>query len=133
MGESQSAGWSAEAESRAAGPIEGEAKRLRVVEIAQRYDLDRPYNGARRTGQVLEEIERSEQRIGFLYSGFTADVDWIDSGRAGVPIGYTDFGARCASNIRLHTVISQRCLISDGLYRGPRTEPPQRQSAHAIQ
>ena len=62
MGESQSAGWSAEAVSRAAGPIEGEAKRLRVVEIAQRYDLDRPYNGARRTGQGLEEIERSEQR-----------------------------------------------------------------------
>ena len=36
---------------------------MRVVEIAQRYDLDRPYNGARRTGQVLEEIERSEQRV----------------------------------------------------------------------
>ena len=63
MGESQSAGWSAEAVSRAAGPIEGEAKRSRVVEIAQRYDLDRPYNGARRTGQVLEEFERSEQRF----------------------------------------------------------------------
>ena len=33
------------------GTNEGEADRLRVVEIAQRYDLDRPYNGARRTGQ----------------------------------------------------------------------------------
>lgn len=32
MGESQSAGWSAEAASRVAGPIEGEAERLRVVE-----------------------------------------------------------------------------------------------------
>jgi hypothetical protein len=40
------------------GTNEGEAERLRVVEIAQRYDLDRPYNGAARTGVVLEEFER---------------------------------------------------------------------------
>jgi hypothetical protein len=41
MGESQSAEWSAEARSRC-GTNEGEAECLRVVEIAERYDLDRP-------------------------------------------------------------------------------------------
>ena len=41
MGESQSAGWSAEA-GLAGETNEGEAECLRVVEIAQRYYLDRP-------------------------------------------------------------------------------------------
>jgi len=40
MGESQSAGWSAEAADFIRN--EGEAECLRVVEIAQRYYLDRP-------------------------------------------------------------------------------------------
>jgi hypothetical protein len=43
---------------------EGEAECLRVVEIAQRYDLDRPYNEALPDGAELEEFERSEHRLG---------------------------------------------------------------------
>lgn len=50
MGESQSAGWSAEAASRAAGPIEGEAERLRGVEAAD-TTLTAHKMGRYRTGQ----------------------------------------------------------------------------------
>lgn len=50
MGESQSAGWSAEAVSRAAGPIEGEAECLRVVEAAG-TTLTAHKMGRYRTGQ----------------------------------------------------------------------------------
>jgi hypothetical protein len=42
---------------------EGEAECLRGVEIAQRYYLDRPYNGAPPDGAELEEFERSERRL----------------------------------------------------------------------
>jgi hypothetical protein len=62
MGESQSAEWSAEEVSRACGTNEGEAECLRGVEIATRYDLDRPYNGALSDGAELKEIERSEHQ-----------------------------------------------------------------------
>lgn len=50
MGESQSAGWSAEAVSHAAGPIEGEAERLRGVEAAG-TTLTAHKMGRYRTGQ----------------------------------------------------------------------------------
>ena len=39
---------------------EGDAERLRVVEIAQRYDLDRVYNGEISGWQSHETPERSE-------------------------------------------------------------------------
>jgi hypothetical protein len=50
MGESQSAGWSAEEVSRVAGPIEGEAERSRVVEAAG-TTLTAHKMGRYRTGQ----------------------------------------------------------------------------------
>lgn len=50
LGESQSAGWSAEEVSRAAGPIEGEAERLRGVEAAG-TTLTAHKIGRYRTGQ----------------------------------------------------------------------------------
>jgi hypothetical protein len=55
MGGSQSAGWSAEAVDLSA--TKGERECLRVVE-AEGTTLTGPYNGATRTGAVLEEFER---------------------------------------------------------------------------
>jgi len=46
------------------GRNEGEAERFRVVEIAQRYDLDRVYNGEISGWQSHKENERSEHRQG---------------------------------------------------------------------
>ena len=59
LGVSQSAGRSAEEACRR-GTNEGEAQCLRGVEIAPRYYLDRPYNGALPDGAELKEFERSE-------------------------------------------------------------------------
>lgn len=65
MGESQSAGWSAEAASRAAGPIEGEAERSRGVE-AEGTTLTTHKMGRYRTGQCYKNS--SEASIESLQS-----------------------------------------------------------------
>jgi hypothetical protein len=45
------------------GANEWEAECFRVVEIAQRYDLDRVYHGETSGWQSLEEYEQRERRI----------------------------------------------------------------------
>jgi len=62
MGESQSAGWSTEAASRAAGPIEGEAERLREVEAAG-TTLTAHKMGRYRTGRAKRIRAQRASRI----------------------------------------------------------------------
>jgi hypothetical protein len=45
-----------------------------VVEIAQRYYLDRVYNGEISGWQLLEENERSEHRLDSVGAGSTPKV-----------------------------------------------------------
>jgi hypothetical protein len=71
MGGSQSAEWSAEAADLSAT----RGKRNVCAWWRSRSDttLTRPYNGAARTGQLLEEFERQRASVrGFGHARFTA-------------------------------------------------------------
>ena len=109
--ESQSAGWSAEAESRAAGPTQGEAERLRVVEIAQRYDLDRVYNGRKQRLAVArrKRAKRATGRIRCL----PAEDRKKATGVSGRRCGARGSGARLGSLFREESEDERVCQIGE--------------------